>query len=76
MNAMLETKERHDDKFTLVTTTLYDLIEAMQDKTGPDADDLIVASVTGLFRTGRLAFLRRARHLRPFRPTLDGVSYS
>ena len=76
MKAMLETKARRDDKFTLVTTTLYDLIEAMQDKAGPDANDLIVASVTELFRTGRLAFLRRARCLRPFRPTLEGVSYS
>jgi hypothetical protein len=76
MNAMLETKERRSDEFTLVTTTLYDLIEAMQDETGPDADDLIVASVVELFRTGRLAFLRRTRQLRPFRPTLDGASYS
>jgi hypothetical protein len=76
MDALLETEERRGNEFTLVTTTLYDLIEAMQDKTGLDADDLVVASVAELFRTGRLTFLRRARHLRPFRPTLDGVSYS
>jgi hypothetical protein len=76
MDVMLETKERRGDEFTHVTTTLYDLIAAMQDRTGPDGDDLIVASVVELFRTGRLACLRRARHLRPFRPTLDGLSYS
>ena len=76
MNAMLQNRERRGEEFTLVTTTLYDLIEAMQDKAGPHADDLIVASVAELFRTGRLAFLRRPWHLRPFRPTLDGVSYS
>jgi hypothetical protein len=35
-----------------------------------------VASVEELWRAGRIAFLRPARHLRPFRPTLRGVSYS
>lgn len=76
MNATLETYSTQKGNFTLVTTTLYDLMEAMQDAAGPETDDLVVASVEELWRAGRIAFLRPARHLRPFRPTLRGVSYS
>jgi hypothetical protein len=55
MNAMLESNRGRRSEPPLITTTLYDLMEAMQDE---------------------LAFWRRAHYQRPFRPTLDGVSYS
>jgi hypothetical protein len=75
MNTVLETKKRPESEPALVMTTLYDLIEAMQDEASPEADDFVVTAVMELLRTGRIAFLRR-QYLQPFRPTLDGVSYS
>jgi hypothetical protein len=75
MNATLETRKEQEEEPPLITTTLYDLIEALQDEAGCE-DDLIVASVMEIFRTGRIAFLRQVRPLWPFRPTLAGMSYS
>ncbi len=40
------------------TTTLYDLMAALQDVGGPDNDVLVVASVVYLLRSGRLTVLR------------------
>lgn len=39
------------------TTTLYDVIAAMQATIGPDEDALVVATVDRLLRTGRIAFV-------------------
>jgi hypothetical protein len=75
MDTMFETKKGAKSEPTLVTTTLYDLIEAMQDDASPEADDFVVTAVMELLRTGRVVFLRR-QYLQPFRPTLEGVSYS
>jgi hypothetical protein len=75
MNATLETRQEHGEEPPLITTTLYDLIESLQDEVG-SADDLVVACVMEIVRTGRIAFLRQVRPLRPFRPTLEGMSYS
>ena len=40
-----------------LTTSLYDLIEAIQNTVGPEDDDLVVATVVYLLRTGRIRFL-------------------
>ena len=39
------------------TTTLYDLMAALQDVVGPDDDVLVVATVVHLLRSGRLTVL-------------------
>jgi hypothetical protein len=39
-----------------LTTTLYDLIAALQEAAGPDADDLVVATVLHLIDSGRLTW--------------------
>ena len=44
-----------------LTTTLYDLIAAMQDGLSPDDDALVVATVVHLLRSGRLTWLGKAR---------------
>ena len=41
----------------MLQTTLYDLIEAMQEVTSPDEDGLVVYAIVRLFDTGRLTFL-------------------
>ena len=42
------------------TTTLYDLMAALQDLVGPDDDALVVATVVHLLRSGRLTVLGTA----------------
>ena len=44
-----------------LTTTLYDLIAAIQDGLSPDDDALVVATVVHLLRSGRLTWLRQAK---------------
>ena len=43
---------------TALTTTLYDLIAALQDVVGPDEDTLVVATVMHLIRSQRLTWRR------------------
>jgi len=38
-------------------TTLYDLIEALQEIVAPDEDGLVVRTIARLFDTGRITFL-------------------
>jgi hypothetical protein len=75
MRAALATTEEDGEEPASIVTTLYDLMETLQDEAGCE-DDLVVASVMGLLQTGRLALLRQVRHLQPFRATLEGLSYS
>src|SRR3989442_5919071 len=42
------------------TTTLYDLIAALQDIVDPDDDALVVATVVHLLRSGRLTWREKA----------------
>jgi hypothetical protein len=42
-----------------VTTSLYDLMTAMQATVPPEEDHLVVATVVHLWRSGRLAFVRQ-----------------
>jgi hypothetical protein len=39
-------------------TTLYDLIEALQNIMPPDADAMVTATVVHLLRSGQVTFLR------------------
>jgi hypothetical protein len=75
MHAALATTEEDGEESAPIVTTLYDLMETLQDEAGCE-DDLVVASVVDLLQTGRIALLRQVRHLRPFRPTLEGICYS
>ena len=43
-----------------LTTTLYELLAAIQDVVGPDDDTLVVATVGYLLQSGRLTWLRQA----------------
>ena len=42
---------------TTITTSLYELIEALQNEVGPADDDLVVATVAYLLRSQRIRFL-------------------
>ena len=44
-----------------LTTSLYDLIEALQNEVGPEDDDLVIATVVSLLRSQRLRLLRYTR---------------
>ena len=44
-----------------LTTTLYELLAAIQDVVGPDEDALIGATVRHLLQSGRLTWLGEAR---------------
>jgi hypothetical protein len=47
-----------------LTTTLYDVIAAIQDELSPDDDELVVATVVHLLQSGRLTWLGKAsKHL-------------
>ena len=42
----------------MIKTTLYDLIDAIRTEVAPDEDELVVATVLYLMRSGRMRFLR------------------
>lgn len=44
---------------TAVMTSLYDLVEALQDAAGPEGDTLVVATVMEMMASGRLTFPHR-----------------
>jgi hypothetical protein len=44
-----------------LTTTLYELLAAIQEVVGPDEDALLVATVRHLLQSGRLTWLGEAR---------------
>jgi len=46
---------------TAITTSLYELIEALQNEVGPEADDLVVSTVAYLLRSQRIRLLRYTR---------------
>jgi hypothetical protein len=45
-----------------VQTTLYDLIQAMQDTVGVDEEHLVVPAVVQLLQSGRIRFLDHRVH--------------
>ena len=54
----LHPRAQHGRGPTQVTTTLYDVMAALQTVVEPEEDDLVVAIVTDWFRSGRLRFPR------------------
>jgi hypothetical protein len=56
-----------------LTTTLYDLIAALQDVVGAEDDMFVVITVVHLLQSGRLTWLRTNEALRGERPTAHWV---
>ena len=46
----------------MIRTTLYDLIDAIRTELSADEDELVVATVLHLIKSGRLRFLRQQEH--------------
>jgi hypothetical protein len=46
-----------------LTTTLYELIVALQSAAGPNDDALVVATIVHLLRSGRLTFLGKTANV-------------
>jgi len=59
---------RKEETSSCITTTLEELLAALQDMMGPENDAQVVATVTHLLRSGRLTFPRQARRRRRMRP--------
>jgi hypothetical protein len=57
MKTILKPPLNPTQRSTTVTTTLYELIEAVQNKIGPENDELVVATVMSLLHAGRATFL-------------------
>ena len=47
---------------TTLQTTLYDLMQALQDETEPDEEHLVVDAVTQLLRNGQIRFIVQPTH--------------
>lgn len=58
MQTMLKPLQNTPQKSTTITTNLYELIEAVQEQVGSENDELVVATVMHLLRTGNATFLR------------------
>ena len=56
-NSTLKTSGGEDAIPATITTTLYDLIAALQDVVQPGEDALVVAAMVHLLRTGRITWL-------------------
>ena len=59
MKTILKPPLNTTQKSTTVTTNLYELIEAVQNQVGSENDELVVATVMYLLRTGHATFLRQ-----------------
>ncbi len=56
MQTMLTPPRNTTQKSTTLTTNLYELIEAVQKQVGSENDELVVATVMHLLRTGTRNF--------------------
>ena len=63
MAMALDPCEREADVPTCLTTTLYDLMAALQDVVAPHEDALVVGLVARWLRTSRITFLGDAPSL-------------
>lgn len=61
MQTVLKPPLSRTQSTTTVTTSLYDLVEAVQNEVGPENDELIVATVMHLLRAGHATALRSTR---------------
>ena len=57
MQTVLKPPRSTTQKLTTMTTSLYELIEAVQTEVGPENDELVVATVMYVLRSGRATFL-------------------
>ena len=57
MQTVLKPPLNTTQKSKTITTSLYELIEAVQNQVGPENDELVVATVMYLLRAGRATFL-------------------
>lgn len=57
-SATIDPAETTPGSHCTITTTLYDLVATMQTTVGPHDDELIVAAVWHLLRSGRLTWQR------------------
>lgn len=76
MNVILDPTSGFDTSSVTITTTLYDLMDAMQDDVAPAEEDLVVASVVHLLRSGRITFLGSDDRLAGALSESDRRSYS
>lgn len=60
METVLIPPEPPRAKATTMTTSLYEILEVLQDTAGADGDALVVATVMHLLESGRLTFPHRA----------------
>ena len=58
MQTMLKPPRNTTQKSTTITTNLYELMEAVQEQVGSENDELVVATVMHLLRTGNATFPR------------------
>jgi hypothetical protein len=59
-DAYTDPKRSPEAASTRVTTTLYDVLAALQTVVEPEDDDVVVAIVAAWLRSGRLRFLEDA----------------
>jgi hypothetical protein len=57
MKTILKPPLHTTQRSTIITTNLYELIEAVQNQVGPENDELVIAIVMYLLRDGRATFL-------------------
>lgn len=67
MKTTREQDAREEDAPRCLTTTLYDLITALQDVVEPHEDSLVVGLVAGWLQTGRITVLNQATARRRLR---------
>ena len=58
MPTVLDTAATAEASAGAIKTTLYDLMDAMQDEVEPIDQELVVVCVIDLLRSGRITFLR------------------
>lgn len=61
MNKAIQFK--HHQKSAVIETSLYELIETMQEQTSPHEDEWIIAAVTDLMQTGKIYWLGKTKEL-------------
>jgi hypothetical protein len=63
MSTLFDATVAPEDMPATIETTLYDLMEAMQEEADPDEEEIVVTSVLHLLRSGRIAFLGDRKYL-------------
>jgi hypothetical protein len=51
-----------EQESVIITTTLYDLIAAINSEVSPEEDALVIATVMALLNSGRVRFLGERNH--------------